>query len=87
MVSKVKLISAKEIQAKYHVSLSTINYYTNLGLLLVADRRGNMRLYNPDHIRKRMEEIRRLRHEGLPLRLIQRHFLSSSGLQIKGGKL
>ena len=75
----MELISAKEIQTEYHISLSAINYYTNLGLLPVADRRGNMRLYNPDQVRKRMEEIRRLKREGFPLRLIQRRFLSSSG--------
>ncbi|MCD6093547.1 MAG: MerR family transcriptional regulator [Candidatus Omnitrophica bacterium] len=79
MESEVKrLISAREIQVKYHISLSSVNYYTNLGLLPVAGKRGNKRLYDPDLIRKRMKEIHRLKREGFPLRLIQRHFLSSS---------
>jgi len=75
----MNLISAKEIQAEYDISFSTINYYTNLGLLPIAGRRGNMRLYDPNQIKERMEKIRRLRHEGFSLRLIQRRFLSSSG--------
>lgn len=83
-----KLISAREIQVEYHISLSSVNYYTNLGLLPVAGRRGNVRLYNPDLIRKRMKEIHRLKHEGFPLRLIQRRFLSSSeGWVFTGGEL
>ena len=67
-----RLISAKKIQAEYKISLSTINYYTNIGMLPVASRRGNVRLYDPEEVRTRMNQIHKLKNDGYPLRLIQK---------------
>ena len=65
------LISTKEIVEKYGIPYSTVNHYTITGLLIVADRRKNMRLYDEAQVAKRLAAITRLRGKGYPLHLIQ----------------
>jgi len=69
---KERLISAKEIIKKYHLTYQTINYYTNLGLLEVVGKKGNTRLYNGAMVKERLTEISHLMKEGYPLRLIRK---------------
>lgn len=71
------LITVDEISKLYNLSKSTINYYTNMGLLPIADKHGNKRLYNKDEIHKRLEKIREMRRSGYSLRLIRRQFTSA----------
>ncbi len=68
----VRLLSLPEVARQSGLTLSALNYYVNLGLLPVADRRGNRRLFAARDIRERLEAIRRLRREGYPLRVIRR---------------
>jgi DNA-binding transcriptional MerR regulator len=65
------MISIKEIVEKYGIPYSTINHYTIIGLLTVADRRKNIRLYNEAELKKRLEKIAKLRSKGYPLHLIK----------------
>jgi len=69
---KGKLITLKEIAHRTGASLSVLNYYVNLGLLPVADRHGNKRLFEEKEMLRRFGEIQRLRREGYPLRIIRR---------------
>lgn len=64
------LLTAHEIVQRYRLSYQTLNYYTNLGLLQVARRDGNQRLYNERHVEQKLQTIGRLKDEGYPLRLI-----------------
>lgn len=66
------LVTAKDLAKILSVSLASVNYYTNLGLLRVRDRRGNTRLYEKEEVIRASREIYRLRKEGYSLRLIQR---------------
>lgn len=75
--NKGNLITIDEISKLYNLSNPTVNYYTNMGLLPIADKHGNKRLYDKDEIHKRMEKIREMRRSGYSLRLISRHFTSS----------
>lgn len=70
------LISAIEIQREYDIPLSTINYYTNLGILNVFDKKGNIRLYNGNEIKINLGKIAKLKQKGYPMKIIQRYFLS-----------
>ncbi len=74
---KSNLISVDELSNLYNLSKPTINYYTNMGLLPIADKQGNKRLYDKDDVGKRQEEIREMRRSGYSLRLIRRQFSSS----------
>lgn len=65
------MISAHEIVERYDLSYQTLNYYTALGLLQVARREGNQRLYRKAEVRRRLKAIGRLKDEGYPLRLIR----------------
>ena len=65
------LISVKEIVKKYSIPYSTVNHYSIIGLLTVADRRKNMRLYDEAQVKERLATIARLRGKGYPLHLIQ----------------
>ncbi|MBI3087263.1 MAG: MerR family transcriptional regulator, partial [Candidatus Omnitrophica bacterium] len=56
----------------FRLSYQTLNYYTNLGLLRVAKRDGNQRLYDEQDVQRHLEAIGRLKDEGYPLRLISR---------------
>lgn len=64
------LISIKEIVKKYGIPYSTVNHYTITGLLAVADRRKNVRLYDEAEVGKRLATIAELRGKGYPLHLI-----------------
>ena len=66
------IISIKEIVKKYGLPYSTVNHYTITGLLPVADRKKNMRLYNEVQVKQRLARIAELRSKGYPLHLIQK---------------
>ena len=66
------LVTANDIVRRFGLSYQTLNYYTNLGLLDVAKRDGNGRLYDPDAVERQLDAIGRLKDAGYPLRLISR---------------
>ena len=66
------LISIKEIMEKYRLPYSTVNHYTIIGLLTVADRRKNIRLYDETEVGVRLRKITELRGKGYPLHLIRK---------------
>lgn len=76
-VPKDNLITVDELSKLYLLSKATINYYTNMGLLHIADKRGNKRLYNKLAVEVRLEKIRNLRRSGYSLRLIRKQFATS----------
>ena len=41
-----KLIYIDEIAAKFNISKATVNYYTNIGLIIVCQKNKNKRLYD-----------------------------------------
>ena len=45
------LISPTEISKIHSISYQTINYYTNLGLLMVKKRNANNRLYDTTRLK------------------------------------
>ena len=40
------MITTKELARLLHMSVASINYYTNLGLFNISDKKGNVRLYD-----------------------------------------
>ena len=64
------LITGQELAKMLNVSNATINYYTNMGLFTIKDRRGNVRLYEKNETRELYEQIRKMRKEGYSLRII-----------------
>ena len=66
------LITANQIVQRHRLSYQTLNYYTNLGLLRVAKRSGNERLYNESEVQRRLKTVGLLKDEGYPLQLIAR---------------
>ncbi len=66
------MISSYQISKRYNMSYQTINYYTNLGLLVVKKRKGNGRLYENKDVKERLLRITSLKDKGYPLRLIQK---------------
>ena len=65
------LVTGQELVKLLGVSSATVNYYTNLGLFRVKDRRGNMRLYEKEEVKELHDQIRKMRKEGYSLRIIQ----------------
>ena len=65
------LVSIKELAKLLNISTASVNYYTNLGLFKINNRRGNIRLYNKNEVLEIFSLIQRLKREGYPLRLIQ----------------
>jgi len=66
-----KLIPPKEVAALLHISIATVNYYTNIGLLYPSERKGNMRLYDKNAVLSIFERIKALRRQGYSLKLIR----------------
>ncbi len=71
------MIAISDISRLYGLSKATINYYTNMGLLSVAEKQGNKRLYDEDDVRKRLEKIKEMRRSGYNLRLIRKQLTSA----------
>ncbi len=65
------LVPPKELAKLLGISIASVNYYTNLGLFNIKDRKGNMRLYDKNEVVNIYEKIHQLRREGYSLRLIQ----------------
>lgn len=64
------LMSPDEITKKHNISYQTINYYTNLGILPVRERRGNGRLYEMNEVERCLDKIAKLKNQGYSLKLI-----------------
>ena len=77
------LITVEEVAIQFEISKATVNYYTNIGLILVYQKKKNKRLYDKDDVAKRIEKIRDMMNVGYTLRLIQREFAKED---INGGK-
>jgi len=67
-----KLMSAQEITERYHITYQTVNHYTNLGLLRIVTKKGNVRMYNQAEVKQRLAKITQFMNEGYPLRLIRK---------------
>ena len=63
------LISAAQISKIHNISYQTINYYTNLGLLMVKKRSTN-RLYDPRQVSSCLKRVAELKNQGYSLKLI-----------------
>lgn len=72
MKKEGKLISSMELIRKFGISYSTLTHYTNLGLLRVARKNGNKRLYQVNQAKKRLNKIKELSTEGYPLKIIRK---------------
>lgn len=68
-------VSAAEIVQKYGLTYQAVNHYTNLGLLEVVTKNGNMRMYAKAKVKGRLAKISKLVGEGYSLRLIRRKLI------------
>jgi len=68
------LINVEEVAKLFDISKATVNYYTNVGLILVHQKKKNKRLYKREDVAKRIKKIRDMMNLGYTLRLIQREF-------------
>ncbi|HVA80620.1 MAG TPA: MerR family transcriptional regulator [Candidatus Binataceae bacterium] len=66
----MKLYSLNELVTASALSVDTIRYYQNLGLLAGPRRRGRSAVYNESHL-KRLRRIRSMSERGLPLKLVK----------------
>ncbi len=64
-----KLISPTEISKIFNISYQTINYYTNLGLLVVK-KRNTFRLYDARQVSACLKKVAGLKNRGYSLKLI-----------------
>ncbi len=69
---KQGLISAAEIVKRFGITYQAVNHYTNLGLLDVVTKNGNVRMYSRIEVRRRLVRIAELVSEGYSLRLIRK---------------
>ncbi len=65
------LITTYQLAKLLGISVASVNYYTNLGLFKIKDRKGNARLYDRDAVSNTYKTIQRLRKEGYSLMLIK----------------
>ena len=79
------LIPSKEIIEKLNISYQTLNFYTNLGLFQVEKWVGNKRFYDEGIVSFRMEQIKKLKEDGYPLRLIAKKLDGESATGVERG--
>jgi DNA-binding transcriptional MerR regulator len=75
IVDGKKIISVKDIMQKFHVTYQTVNHYTDVGLLPLAFKKGNVRFYQESLVKQRLSMITRLSREGYSLHLIRKKLL------------
>lgn len=68
-----RLLSPRQVASLLHISIGTVNYYTNMGLLAAEYREKNMRLYDKVRVLRDFSKVRQMRQQGYSLRLIQQH--------------
>ena len=68
-------VSAAQIVKKYGVTYQAVNHYTNLGLLQVVTKNGNVRMYAKHKVKDRLSKISQLVNEGYSLRLIRKKLI------------
>jgi len=68
-------VSAADIVKKYGLTYQSINHYTNLGLLEVVAKNGNVRMYAKHKVKTRLAKISKLAGEGYSLRLIRKKMI------------
>lgn len=68
-------VSAAEIVKKYGLTYQAVNHYTNLGLLEVVTKNGNVRMYAKHKVKTRLAKISKLAGEGYALRLIRKKLI------------
>ena|GEM_PF-1015979 len=66
-----KIVLSKDIVEKYNIAYPTLTHYTNLGFFTVVGRKGNKRLYDEEEVKRCLMQVRELRKQGYPLRLIR----------------
>jgi DNA-binding transcriptional MerR regulator len=66
------LVTPRELAGILGISLSSVNYYTNLGLFDVKEQKRNSRLYDLKEIKARFLKIKQMRKEGYSLRVIRK---------------
>ncbi len=64
------LISPIQISKIHSISYQTINYYTNLGILMVKKRSANNRLYDSRQVSACLKKVNDLKSQGYSLKLI-----------------
>lgn len=72
---KNKFVTVKNIITRYQITYQTVNHYTDIGLLSVAYKKGNIRFYDGHQVGQRLDVITKLASEGYSLRLIRRKLL------------
>ncbi|MFA6216217.1 MAG: MerR family transcriptional regulator [Candidatus Omnitrophota bacterium] len=72
-----KFITVKEISQLYGLSPQTINRYSDVGLLSVAFKKGNVRFYERTQANRRLKQITSLSKEGYSLTLIRKKLLGN----------
>jgi DNA-binding transcriptional MerR regulator len=65
------MIAPNGIVEKFKISYQTLNNYTNIGLLVVRQKKGNARFYKLDEVKQRLDSISKLKNKGYTLRLIR----------------
>ncbi len=65
------MLSPGDIVNKFDISYQTLNNYTNLGLLVVREKKGNVRYYKLNEVKQRLKNINKLKNRGYTLRLIR----------------
>ena len=68
-------VSAAGIVKKYGLTYQAVNHYTNLGLLEVVTKNGNVRMYAKHKVKTRLAKISKLAGEGYALRLIRKKLI------------
>ena len=67
----MSLITTKKLAKVLKLSVASVNYYTNLGLLHAVKKKGNKRYYDEREVRHNLSRIESLKNEGYTLRLIR----------------
>jgi DNA-binding transcriptional MerR regulator len=79
VVGNGPLLSAMQVARKHGLSYQTVNYYTNLGLLVAVKRQRNHRLYDASETERRLRAVEALKFQGYPLTLIRQRLAVSHG--------
>jgi len=76
---KDKFLTSQQVVGKFGITYQTLCYYTDIGLITTAEKRGHKRYYDSAHVASRLTRIKDMQSRDYSLKSIRGEILKEEG--------